>query len=116
MFPPTAWVPVAPFPNEKAKVRPGEVASLILGIIGLCIHWVVFFRVGILLFIIPLVLSILAIIFGYIYVRKVLARDYQRKNGEGSVGLAGLSMGILTLMFTVAWLLMAQTYLWGWDL
>ena len=116
MFPPTAWIPVAPFPEAKAKVRPAEIASLVLGIIGLCIHWVVFFRWGLFLFIIPLILSILAIIFGYISVHKMLAKDYQRKNGEGSAGLAGLSMGILTLLFTMAWLLLAQTYLWGWEI
>ncbi|MFO7618752.1 MAG: hypothetical protein R6W91_03755 [Thermoplasmata archaeon] len=116
MFAHTAWVQVAPYPDEKRKISALEVAACILGIIAICIHWVALFQWGLFLFVVPLILSILAIIFGYISVHKILRKDHVRENGEGSVGLAGLSLGILSLMFTVAWLILAQTYLWGWDL
>ncbi|MBA3045146.1 MAG: hypothetical protein KKH41_00745 [Candidatus Thermoplasmatota archaeon] len=116
LFAQTAWIQIAPYPDERKKISALEVASVILGIIAISIHWVVFFQWGFLLFVVPLILSILAVVFGYISVHKMLRKDYVRENGEGSAGLAGLSMGILTLMFTIAWLVLAQTYLWGWNL
>ena len=110
------WVQMAPYPVEKKRIAPLETVSVILGILAICLHWVVLFSWGLLLLAVPLILSILATIFGYLSTRKILAKDFVRENGEGNVGLAGLSLGILSLMFTIAWLVLAQTYLWGWGL
>jgi predicted permease len=116
MFPTAAWTQIAPYPVDKKKISVSEIVASILGIIGICIHWVVLFKWGLLLFVVPLILSILAIVFGYISIHRLFRKDYARENGEGNAGLAGLSLGILTLMFTIAWLVLAQTYLWGWEL
>ena len=116
MYPMAGWVQVAPYPQQaKKKVTGLEGAAAVLGIIGMCIHWVAFFSWGLILFAVPLILAVLALTFGFISTYRMLLRDYQRENGEGTVGLAGLSLGILTLMFTISWLVLAQTYLWGWN-
>ena len=116
MYPVAGWVQVAPYPPQMRKKVSGlEAAAVILGIIGMCIHWIAFFSWGLLLFAIPLILSILALTFGFISTYRMFRNDYQRENGEGTVGLAGLSLGILTLMFTISWLVLSQTYLWGWS-
>jgi hypothetical protein len=116
MFPMTDRTQIAPYPVDKKKISVTEIVAVILGIIGICIHWVVLIKLGLLLFVIPLILSILAIVFGFISIHRLFRKDYIRENGEGNAGLAGFSLGILTLMFTIAWLVLAQTYLWGWEL
>lgn len=115
-FPQAAWMQMAPYPPAQKRIGALETVSVILGILGICLHWVVLFRWGLFLSIAPLILSILAIIFGYISVRRMLGKDFVRESEEGNVGLAGLCLGILTLMFTVAWLFLAQTFLWGWGI
>ncbi len=111
-----SWVRVAPLPAEQKKASAMEIASIIIGIIGICLHWIVLFSWGLILFVVPLILSILAMVFGFISVHRLFREGYSRSNGEGSAGLAGISLGILTLMFTVSWLVLAQTYLWGWEM
>lgn len=116
MYPIPGWVQVAPYPTEtRKKAAPMEVASAIIGVLAMCIHWIALFSWGLYLFYIPLILSVLAVVFGFISVHRLFRKDYIRENGEGIAGLAGLSLGILALMFTVAWLVFAQTYLWGWG-
>ncbi|MDD4308399.1 MAG: hypothetical protein PHU53_06295 [Thermoplasmata archaeon] len=116
MYPIPGWVQVAPYPADtRKKATAMEVASVIIGILAMCIHWVALFSWGLYVFYIPLILSVLAVVFGFISVHRLFRKEYQRENGEGTAGLAGLSLGILALMFTVAWLVFAQTYLWGWG-
>ena len=116
MFPMAGWIQMAPYPMEKKKVSVTEITAIILGIIGISMHWIVLFEWGLMLFALPLILSILAIVFGYMSIHRLFRKDYVRENGDGNAGLAGLSLGILTLMFTIAWLILAQTFLWGWEL
>lgn len=107
---------MGPLPEEQKPVSFIEITSAILGIIGISLHWIVLFRWGLLLFIIPLVLSILALVFGFMSVHSLFRKNHVYNNGEENIGLTGISLGILTLMFTVSWLILAQTYLWGWKL
>jgi hypothetical protein len=107
---------IAPLPTEEVRVTGLEITSLILGIIGISIHWMVFFKWGFMIFIIPFILSILALVCGFISARSLLRIDNSHQNGEGNMGLAGLALGLLTLMLTISWLILAQTYLWGWEL
>ncbi len=111
-----AWRHVAPLPEGRRLANAGEAAALILGILAMSLHWIVFFRWGLFLFVVPLILSVLAITFGFVSTRGLFRKGQARENGESGAGLAGLSLGILALMFTVAWLVIAQTFLWGWKL
>ncbi len=90
-----------------------DVASFSLAAIAISIHWLVFFEWGIVLFAIPLMLSLLAIVFGSITsYRLIKKRTLTRKDDK--TGLAGFTLGILTVMFTISWLVISRTYLWGW--
>jgi len=111
-----AWRHVAPLPGNGKGASVSEAAALILGILAMCIHWVVFFRWGLFLFVIPMILSVLAIVFGFVSAHRLFRKGHVRAGGEGGAGLTGLALGIMALMFTIAWLVIAQTFLWGWKL
>ncbi|MBI5000096.1 MAG: hypothetical protein HZB92_01000 [Euryarchaeota archaeon] len=116
LMPIPPMVPIAPFPGQAKKMGAFDTASLVLGILAICLHWVVIFKWGLILYTVPLVLSCLAVAFGTIAAHKILVRKKAAPTPSDKAGLAGFALGILSLMFATAWLLLAQAYLWGWAL
>ncbi len=107
-------IPLAPFPQQARKGSPFDTASFVLGILAICVHWIVLLKWGVILFAIPLVLSVLAITFGSFSAFKVLLSKKIAPNSSDKTGLAGFALGILSMIFSTSWLLLAQTFLWGW--
>ena len=116
LMPIPPMVPIAPFPNQQKKMGAFDTASFVLGTLAMCVHWVVLFKWGLILYMVPLVLSCLAIAFGTIAAHKLLVRKKGAPTSSDKAGLAGFALGILSMMFATAWLLLAQAYLWGWAL
>ncbi len=107
-------IQVAPFPYKFVRKSPFGIASLVLGIIAITTHWLVIFDWGLFVFPIPLILSCLAVGFGFPSGLKVLKAEDLSKEADRT-GFTGLILGILTIMFSIAWLIFFQTYIWGWG-
>ena len=96
----------------NAKTTAAELVSLAAGIAAISTHWIVVFEDGFLYFIIPMILGLLATSIGCGGAFRALSV----KGMGGRVGLAGTTLGILALMYAIAWLMLAQRYFWGWPL
>ena len=109
-------IQMAPFPEQMKRKNPLELTSLILGTLAIIIHWVVIFRWGFILFVVPLTLGVLAIAFGLVPSYRLISGKHPEPEKAERAGLAGFTLGILTLMFASSWLVLTQTFLWGWNL
>ena len=84
------------------KVNWAGMASLILGILCMCLCWLSLFLFPVIIF---LVMSVLIIIFGGLGIYS------GRKSGSGRISsTAGLVLGILSLVFTIVFYVMALAW------
>jgi hypothetical protein len=77
-----------PVANESAGLG---IAGMVLGIIGLVFFWVPF---------LDLLLGVLAVVFGGLSLNSV----FKGKAANKSVAVAGLSMGIITVLASLVWI------------
>jgi hypothetical protein len=109
-------IQLAPFPEQMKQRNPLELTSLILGTLAIIVHWIVIFRWGYIMFVVPLTLGVLAIAFGLVPSYRLLSGKHPDPENAEKTGLAGLTLGTLTIMLATSWLVLTQTFLWGWNM